>query len=173
MSEEVIENVVDVYFHIDGMDMPMEVITFYDPETKEFRITERVEGTVKKVEASEEIKRLFEEKVKEVEEQNRRLAEKFDKVAHRGFCLFCGGRIYRIRKEAYLMFLRANRNRIPYYCPKCKITYIHNKYPSPCHFSESLEAIKGNRVIYSIFFDSYHSPLIPRLREWKPEEGDF
>ena len=171
MSEKVVENVVDVYAHIDGMDMPMEVITFYDSETKEFRIIECVEGTVKTVEAGEEIKRLFEEKVKEVEEQNRRLAEKFDRVVNGRVCVLCGGRIRSIRRESLRRYLRLNRNRDGYYCPSCKTIWVHNRYPSPCHFSESLEAIRRNRVIYSISFGSYRSPLIPRLHEWKPEDA--
>ena len=165
-----IRNVVDVYSHIDAMDMPMWVVTYYDDKEGKFKVVEVVENTVELEYASEDIKKKFEEEKKKVEENDRRLAEKMDKVLGEGICILCGGKIHRIRKESFRRFLRLNRNKEGYYCPNCKTVWIHTKYPSPCHFSEELEALRKNTVIYRIFFDYYRSPLIPRLSEWKAEE---
>jgi len=164
----VVKNVVDIYHYVDGLDMPMEVITYYNSESGEFETVEVVEGAIEKIEASDEVKKLFEEKVREVEEHDRKLAKKLDSILN-GKCVICGGKIYPIRNEAYKRFLRLNSNRSGFYCPGCKTTYIHNRYPSPCHFSESVEAIRGNEVVYRISFNSYYSPLTPRFVEFRKE----
>jgi len=164
VEKETIKNVVDVYSHI-SFDTPWWVVTYYDENEKKFKTTEVIEGTVEIKDANEEIKRKFEAEVEKVRRRDKELSKKFSKVVHQGICLFCGSKIFPIRRESLRRHLRLNRNRRGYYCPRCKVIWIHEKYPSPCHFSEVLEAIKNKKVVYTLFFDYYMSPIIPRFRE--------